>query len=189
MKVIENLKSHAKEYPQAFEQVGAFYFRLGDGAEAMRQYEDGIKANPSRKDYYQKAIIEVLMAQGRKEDAKKLNDAILAANPKDTDALGLQAALLLDKGELQNAVNQLQTVVTRAPGNFVAHFNLGRGLRKRATSSRRGRSSPRRSGCGRTIPRRGWRCRRFSSPSASSKWRSKRRMMLSHTIPGTRRRN
>ena len=128
VRVLENLKSHAKEYPQAFEQVGGFYFRLGDGAEAIRQYEEGVKAKPDRKAFYQKLIIEVLMAQGKKEEAKKVNDAILAANPKDNDALGLQASLLLDKGELQNAVNQLQTVVTRSPGDFVAHFNLGRGL-------------------------------------------------------------
>ncbi len=126
--VLETLKSHAKEYPQAFEQAGAFYFRLGDGAEAMRQYEDGIKANPSRKAFYQKLIIEVLMAQGKREDAKKVNDQILAADPKDTDGLRMQAGLLLDKGDLQNAVIQLQTVVSRAPGNFVAHYNLGRGL-------------------------------------------------------------
>jgi tetratricopeptide (TPR) repeat protein len=128
VRVLENLKSHAKEYPQAFEQVGGFYFRLGDGAEAIRQYEEGIKANPSKKALYQKLIIEVLMAQGKKEDAKKMNDAILAADPKDNDALGLQATLLLEKGDLQNAVNKLQTVVTRAPGNFVARYNLGRGL-------------------------------------------------------------
>src|ERR1700676_384068 len=126
--VLETMKSHAKDYPQAFEQAGAFYFRLGDGAEAMRQYEDGIKANPSRKAFYQKLIIEVLMAQGKREEAKKVNDQILAADPKDTDALSMQAGLLLHKGDLQNAVTQLQTVVTRAPGNFVAHFNLGRGL-------------------------------------------------------------
>lgn len=128
VKVLEQLKSHSKDYPQAFEKVGAFYFRLGDGAEAMRQYQQGMAANPSRKSLYQKLIIEVLMAQGKKEDAKKVNDEILQADPKDTDALGLRAALLLDKGDLQNAVNQLQTVVTRAPQNFVAHFNLGRGL-------------------------------------------------------------
>ena len=128
VRVLETLKSHSSEYPQAFEQVGAFYFRLGDGAEATRQYEQGIKENPSRKAFYQRLIIEVLMAQGRKEDAKKMNDAILAENPKDNDALALQASLLLEKGELQTAINQLQTVVTRAPGNFVARYNLGRGL-------------------------------------------------------------
>jgi tetratricopeptide (TPR) repeat protein len=126
--VLETLKSHAKDYPQAFEQAGAFYFRLGDGAEAMRQYEDGIKANPDRKAFYQKLIIEVLMAQGKREEAKKVNDQILTADSKDTDALSMQAGLLLDKGDLQNAVTQLQTVVTRAPANFVAHYNLGRGL-------------------------------------------------------------
>ncbi len=128
VRVLEDLKSHAKDYPLAFEQVGGFYFRLGDGAEAMRQYEEGIKANPEKKTTYQKLIIEVLTAQGKKEDAKRVNDAILAADPKDNDALGMQAALLLDKGDLQNAINKLQTVVTRAPGNFVAHYNLGRGL-------------------------------------------------------------
>jgi hypothetical protein len=80
VRVLENLKSHAKEYPQAFEQVGGFYFRLGDGAEAMRQYEEGIKANPAKKAFYQKLIIEVLTAQGKKEDAKRVNDAILAAD-------------------------------------------------------------------------------------------------------------
>jgi tetratricopeptide (TPR) repeat protein len=126
--VLETLKSHAKDYPQAFEQAGLFYFRLGDGAEAMRQYEDGIKASPARKAFYQKLIIEVLMAQGKREEAKKINDQILAADPKDNDGLSMQAGLLLDKGDLQNAVTQLQTVVTRAPGNFVAHYNLGRGL-------------------------------------------------------------
>jgi len=128
VKVLETMKSHSKEYPEAFEQAGAFYFRLGDGAEAMRQYEDGIKANPARKAAYQKLIIAVLMAQGKREEAKKVNDQILAADPKDTDGLAMQGGLLLDKGDLQNAVTELQTVVTRAPGNFVAHFNLGRGL-------------------------------------------------------------
>jgi len=67
--------------------------------------------------------MEVLMAQGRRDDAKKVNDQILAADPKDNDALSMQAQLLLDKGDLQNAVAQLQTVVTRAPGNFVAHLS------------------------------------------------------------------
>ena len=128
VKVLETMKSHGKEYPEAYEQAGAFYFRLGDGAEAMRQYEDGIKANPGRKAFYQKLIIEVLMAQGKREEAKKVNDQILAADPKDTDGLSMQAGLLLEKGDLQNAVTQLQTVVTRAPANFVAHYNLGRGL-------------------------------------------------------------
>src|SRR5207237_6866536 len=86
-RVLDRLKSHAQEYPQAYEQVGAFYFRLGDGAEAMRQYEEAIHANPDKKALYQRLIIEVLMAQGRREDAKTLNDTIPKENPKDNSAL------------------------------------------------------------------------------------------------------
>ncbi|MGH9721709.1 MAG: tetratricopeptide repeat protein [Bryobacteraceae bacterium] len=128
VKVLEQLKSKAKEYNKAYEAAGAFYYRLGDGAEAIRQYEEGIRNDASNKTRYQKLIIEVLMAQGKREEARKLNETILKQDPKDNDALGLQASLLLEKGDLQNAVNQLQTVVLRAPENFVAHFNLGRGL-------------------------------------------------------------
>ncbi|MBI1789993.1 MAG: tetratricopeptide repeat protein, partial [Acidobacteria bacterium] len=131
VKVLERLKSNAKEFPQAWEQAGLFYFRLGDGAEAIRQFEEGIKSDSAQKVKYQKLIIEVLMAQGKKEEARKINDAILAANPKDSDAQGLQASMLLDKGELQAAINQLQSVVMNAPDNFVAHFNLGRALMER----------------------------------------------------------
>jgi tetratricopeptide (TPR) repeat protein len=40
----------------------------------------------------------------------------------------LQAELLLDKGDLQNAITKLQTVVTRSPENYKAHFDLGRAL-------------------------------------------------------------
>lgn len=128
VKVLQDLKSHAKDYPRAYETAGLFYYSLGDGAEAIKQYEEGIQNDSDKKTRYRKLIIEVMMAQGRKEDARKINDQILADDPKDNDALGLQASMLLDRGEVQNAVNQLQTVVLRAPDNFVAQFNLGRGL-------------------------------------------------------------
>ncbi|PWU07497.1 MAG: hypothetical protein C5B51_09910, partial [Terriglobia bacterium] len=51
---------------------------------------------------------------------------ILKADPNDTDARGLAATLLLDKGEVSRALTELQAVVARAPENAVAHFNLGR---------------------------------------------------------------
>lgn len=128
VKVLEELKQRAKEYPQAYEKAGDFYFRLGDGAEAIRQYEEGLKSGVGNKSVYKKRMIEVYMAQGKRDEARKVNDEIREADPKDADAMALQAILLLDKGEIESAVSQLRTVVSRAPDNFVAHFNLGRGL-------------------------------------------------------------
>lgn len=128
VKVLEQLKQHSKEYLQAYQNVGDFYFRLGDGAEAVRQYEEGIKAGVGDKSRYQKRIIEVHMAQGRREEARKVNDQIREANPKDADAMALHGMLLLDKGEIDSAISQLRAVIVRAPDNFVAHYNLGRAL-------------------------------------------------------------
>ena len=158
VKVLETLKSHAKDYPEAFEQAGAFYFRLGDGAEAMRQYEEGIKANPDKKAFYQKLIIEVLMAQGKKEDAKKVNDSILAAEserhrrariagraaarPRRSAKCGEPIANGRDAG--RHRISS-PTTITAARS------------RRRAIWSPLGRNFPKPSACGPTTRRRGWR--------------------------------
>jgi tetratricopeptide (TPR) repeat protein len=126
VKVLEQIKSHAKEYPNAYLLVGDFYFRLGDGDEAVRQYKEGMQADAKQKSVYQKHEIEVLMHQGKRGLAAEVNQEILKDNPKDADARGLQGTLLLDKGEIQKAVSELQSVITGAPDNFVAHYNLGR---------------------------------------------------------------
>ncbi len=124
--VLEQIKQHAKEFPDAYLKVGDFYLRLGDSDEAIRQYKQGIVADPKRKSTYQKHEIEVLLRQGNRNLASELNAEILKADPKDTFARGLEAQMMLDKGEIQKAVTELQGVITADPRNFVAHFNLGR---------------------------------------------------------------
>jgi tetratricopeptide (TPR) repeat protein len=66
------------------------------------------------------------MRQGKLPEAREVNDEILKENPKDPDALGVKAALLLDNGEVTQAIIALRDVVTHAPDNPVAHYNLGR---------------------------------------------------------------
>lgn len=126
IRVLNEIKSHAKEYEQAYLTIGDFYLRVGDGEEAIRQYKEGMAADPKRKSSYQKRMIEVLMRQGKTAEATEINEAILKDNPKDTDSRGLQGSLLLDKGDIQRAIIELQGVVANAPDNFVARFNLGR---------------------------------------------------------------
>ena len=124
--VLQQIKSHAKDYPQAYLKVGDFYFRLGDPDSAVREYKDGITNDPKQKATYQKRIIEVYMRQGKRSEAADINQQILKDNPSDTDAKGLEATLLLDKGDILRAMTELQGVVSRAPDNPIAHFQLGR---------------------------------------------------------------
>lgn len=125
-KVLNNLKSHFKEFPDAFLRAGDFYFRIGDADQAIRQYQEGMSADGSHKVDYQKRVIEVLIRQGKTAQAYEKDLEILKANPKDPEARGLKASFLLDKGDLEAAANELQSVVTASPDNFVARFNLGR---------------------------------------------------------------
>ena len=125
-KVLNNLKSHFKDYPQAYLRVGDFYFRIGDAEQAMRQWEEGMNADSSHKVDYQKRIVEALIRQGKTAQAYEKTLEILKANPKDVDARSQKASFLLDKGEVEAAATELQSVVTANPNDFVARFTLGR---------------------------------------------------------------
>ena len=124
--MLNQIKGHAKDYDRAYLVVGDFYLRSGDLAEALNQYKEGMAADPKQKSSYQKRMIEVLMRQNRRSEAADIDAAILKDNPKDSDARGLQASLLLDRGEVQKAISELQAVVSASPDNFVARYNLGR---------------------------------------------------------------
>jgi tetratricopeptide (TPR) repeat protein len=124
--VLNQIKSHAQEYEQAYLTVGDFYLRMGDGDSAIREYREGMSKDVKKKADYQKRIIEALMRQGKRADAAELNSQILKDDPNDNDARGLAATFMLEKGDVTKALTELQAVVTQSPTNPVAQFNLGR---------------------------------------------------------------
>jgi tetratricopeptide (TPR) repeat protein len=132
--VLQQIKGHAKDFDLAYMTVGDFYLRMGDGDSAIREYKEGMAKDPKKKSSYQKRWIEVLMRQGKPSEAAEINAAILKENPNDNDARGLAASFLLEKGDIAKALQELQAVVTRAPDNPVAHYNLGRAHAARGES-------------------------------------------------------
>lgn len=116
-KVLQDIKSHAKDYPEAYMKVGDFYLRLGDGDSAIREYNEGLQKDKDakRKPQYEKRKIEVLMGQGKRAEAADLSQQFLKEYPNDNEAKGLAATLLLDKGDVAKALIELQSVVTRSP--------------------------------------------------------------------------
>ena len=124
--VLNEIKSHAREWDQAYLAVGAIYLGIGDGDSAIKEYKEGIAKDPKRKAMYQKGVIEVLMRQGKRSEAAEINSQILKENKDDNDARGLAATFLLDKGDIAKALAELQAVVTSAPDNPVSRYNLAR---------------------------------------------------------------
>jgi tetratricopeptide (TPR) repeat protein len=124
--VLQQIKSHAKDFPRAYQVVGDFYVRLGDPDSAIREFKEGGVKDPSRKATYQKDIMSVLIAQHKRGEAAEINQQILKDNPNDSDARSLEAGFLLDRGDVTRALSELQAVVTRSPDNAVARYNLGR---------------------------------------------------------------
>jgi len=126
LNVLGEIKAHAKDFEAVYQVVGDFYYRTGDADSAIREYREGIQKDPKRKSTYQHDIIQVLLRQGKRAEAAELNNEVLKENPKDPDAKSLSASFLLDQGDANAALTQLQAVVTSAPDNAVAHFQLGR---------------------------------------------------------------
>jgi tetratricopeptide (TPR) repeat protein len=122
-------KVGSKNYVGGRMKAGIFYRGIRDFDSALREYQEGEKEDPKHKASYEKTIAEVLVAERRLPEAVKVLDAVLKDNPADDQAKAMRAALLIETGnpkEVQIAVEELQSVVTRMPANPVLRFNLGR---------------------------------------------------------------
>jgi tetratricopeptide (TPR) repeat protein len=121
-------KSGAKiEQPRLL--VGDFYFKIRDFEKAVRQFEAGVNEDSAKKHDYQKRIVETYIYMNKKTDAARLVDEILKEDPKDNDAMAMRASLSLQSGskdQVDAAVNDLQTAVSRAPNNHVMRLNLAK---------------------------------------------------------------
>jgi tetratricopeptide (TPR) repeat protein len=124
--LLDAMKKDLKSFPDAYIQAGDFYQRVGQFDEAQKQYDRGIQADSRRKATYLKHEIETLVRQGKFQDARARNEQILKDDSKDPEARGLRATFMLDEGQINQALTELQSVVTSRPQNFVARFNLGR---------------------------------------------------------------
>jgi tetratricopeptide (TPR) repeat protein len=124
--LLNQMKGDLKEFPDAYFQSGDFYLRVNSVGEAVKQYEEGIQKDPSRRNTYLKHEIEAYVRAGKTNLAFDKNEQILKNDPKDPEARGLRATFKLDQGDVNAAMGELQSVVTAKPNNFVARFNLGR---------------------------------------------------------------
>jgi tetratricopeptide (TPR) repeat protein len=133
MASLQRITSNKQDFPKGNLLVGDFFLRTRELDLAMQHYQEGAK-NASKaedKHSYQKRMVEVLVKQNKKDEAQQLIQEVLKENDKDPEAIAIRASLSLltgTKEQLQSAINDLQTVVSRMPENPVLRYNLGRAL-------------------------------------------------------------
>jgi tetratricopeptide (TPR) repeat protein len=128
-KLIDQMIAREKTIPNARFEAGDFYSRVRDYDRALKIFEQGAKADPAKATRYHLRSSMVYVSQGRLQDALKVVESTLADSPNDNDALSMRAALELqlgDRKQSQAAINDLQTLIGRTPGNPVLRYNLAR---------------------------------------------------------------
>lgn len=128
---LKGILSRGKDFPDAYQYVGDFFYRVRNLDRAASTYQEGMSKNPEKADGLRKRLIEARVAQGRSQEALDMTEAILKENPKDPEAIAMRASLWLYAGkpeQINTAITELQSVVSKMPENFVLRYNLGRAL-------------------------------------------------------------
>jgi tetratricopeptide (TPR) repeat protein len=131
---LRRLLDDPQDYPNARLQVGDFYLEHRDYSAALRYYQEGLNANPESKvkAAYQKRSVVALLDQGNTEAAARLAEQVLKENPNDSEALHLDAGILLNSGKRENAdlaVREFRALTSEHPNDATLLLQLGQSYR------------------------------------------------------------
>jgi cellulose synthase operon protein C len=104
--------------------LGDFYFASGDLDKATAEYGSLYSDHP-RDLQVKKNYIQLLILKNRLDEAAKLNNQILKANPKDVDALVYKGQVQIRRNDASGAIDALQNALRNDAQNPVAHYQLG----------------------------------------------------------------
>jgi tetratricopeptide (TPR) repeat protein len=111
-KVLNSLLDRRTQFPQADLLVGDFHALIRNPEKALADYQRGESRDHARQQVYQERAASMLATLGRREDAMKAADAILAKDPKNQFARALKVEVLERMGGAKN----LDTAATLANG-------------------------------------------------------------------------
>ncbi len=121
---LQQTKKDLPDNPDAYRMLGDFYFRNGQLDKAVDEYTTLYNDHP--KDLQvKKNYIQLLILKNRLDNAAKLNDEVLKADPHDVDALVCRGQIMLRRDQAGAAVEALQNALHDDPANGFAHFQLG----------------------------------------------------------------
>ena len=121
---LRQTKQDLSDKPVGYRMLGDFYFATGDLDKAVTEY-GSINSEHPKDLQAKKNYIQLLILKNRLDEARKLNDEILKANPQDNEALIYRGQIQIRDGHVQDAINSLQAALKADPDNGVAHYHLG----------------------------------------------------------------
>ncbi len=117
-----------EHFPQGHGLVGDLYAGGGRWDDALREYREGLRADPKYAHLYQTKIANALIATGKRNEAVNRLSELLKAFPDDSDAR-LRRATLLSHGtqsrELDLAIGDFKAIIGQKPTDAIARYNLG----------------------------------------------------------------
>lgn len=117
-----------RKFPQVFEAAQPLYLLLGLEDEALALCDRASGLNPDQRVRYQLMKVDTLARLGRREQARKLNQSVLAADPQRREALIREASFELDSGNPEAAQTLLERIVVADPQNPLAQYQMARVL-------------------------------------------------------------
>jgi tetratricopeptide (TPR) repeat protein len=101
-KTLQSLVDRPSDFPHVDLQVGDFHALTRNAEKALADYQRGETRDKERLEVYQERAASMLSALGRRDDALKAVDAMLAKDPKNLFARALKVQLLDQAGGAQN---------------------------------------------------------------------------------------
>ncbi len=132
---LQQTKKDLPDDSQGYSMLGDFYFAEGELDKATTEYASLYKDHP--KDLKVKRnYIQILILKERLDEASRLNDEMLKANPHDTDALIYRAQIQIHRNDASGAIDSLQAALRNDADNGVAHYWLGKAFDAQHNDSR-----------------------------------------------------
>ena len=104
--------------------IGDFYSARQETDKAVADYRRGLQLD-SKNAEIQNHIVDCYLSAGRLKEAAEVNDQVRKRLPKDVFAGIARGRILLGQGKRDEAISELQRVVTQARDSAQAHYFLG----------------------------------------------------------------
>lgn len=133
-KLLNELLAKESEIENARMEAGDYYYRIRNYSRAQEIFEEGAKKDEGQRTNYRLKSALIDVAQSKLRPALEKVERALRDDPKNDDALSMRASLQLqtgDKALTQAAITDLQSLLSRVPGNPVIRYNLARAYQGR----------------------------------------------------------